>query len=26
LFEETDEIVYQALQHKTLKGFVEQFD
>jgi hypothetical protein len=26
LFEDTDEIDYQALQHKTLKGFVEQFD
>ena len=26
LFNETDEIVFNALRHKTLKGFVEQFD
>lgn len=26
LFAETDEIVFNALQHKTLKSFVNQFD
>lgn len=26
LFDETDELVMSSLQHKSLKGFVEQFD
>ena len=26
LFQETDQIVYQALEHRNLKSFVDQFD